>query len=64
MQGQLRREPVSVLVETSCAQCGLPLAFTADDQLAYRLEGASDPILFVPQVDFSRLKDPSIVDAF
>ena len=64
MQGQLRKEPVSVLVETSCAQCGQPLRLTVDDQLAYRFDGAPEPILFVPQVDFTRLKDPSIIDAF
>ena len=63
MQGQLRQEPVSVLVETSCAQCGQSVRFTVDDKLTYTFDGA-EPILFVPHVDFARLRDPSIIDAF
>ncbi len=55
---------MSVLVETSCAQCGQPLVFTVDEQLGYTFDGAAEPTLFVPHVDFDRLKDPSIIDAF
>lgn len=55
---------MSVLVETECAHCGRPLRFTADDRLTYTLDGGVEPILFVPHVDFARLKDPSIIDAF
>ncbi len=55
---------MSALVETSCAQCAAPLRFTVDDKLAYAFDGAPEPILFVPQVDFAKLKDPSIIDAF
>ncbi len=55
---------MSVLVKTSCAHCGQPLRFTVDDRLTDDLDGSPEPILFVPQVDFGRLKDPSIIDAF
>jgi len=65
VQGQLRQEPVSVLVETECACCARPLRFTVDNQLAYSFEDPkTEPLLFVPQVDFGKLKDPSIIDAF
>ncbi len=64
MQGQLRGEPVSVLVETSCAHCGASLAFAVDDRLAFAFVGNPEPLLFVPHVDFARLEDPSIIDAF
>lgn len=52
-------------VATECAYCHRPLRFTADDQLSYRFEKpVAEPLLFVPLVDFGRLKDPSIIDAF
>jgi len=36
-----------------------------DDQLEYRTrEEGADPIVFIPQVDFQKLEDPSIIDAF
>jgi hypothetical protein len=36
-----------------------------DSRLDYRVrqEGA-DPVVFVPQVDFETLEDPSIIDSF
>ncbi len=58
---------MSVLVETECAHCGLPLRFVVDDRLSYTVDGTmggADPVLFVPRVDFAQLEDPSIVDAF
>ncbi len=65
MQGQLREEPVSAAIETECAHCGRPLRFGVDDQLDCRFEDPGiEPLLFVPRIDFGRLKDPSIVDAF
>lgn len=52
-------------VETECASCGETLRFTIDNQLAYQLETKhAEPLLFVPLVDFGKLKDPSIIDAF
>jgi len=35
-----------------------------DDQLRYRVVEGTEPLIFVPMVDFERLKDPSIIDAF
>ncbi len=41
------------------------MRFTVDSQLRCRFEeSGSEPLVFVPLVDFGRLKDPSIVDAF
>ncbi len=52
-------------VETECAHCGRPLRFAVGDRLDYSFEEPGiDPLLFVPQVDFGRLSDPSIIDAF
>jgi hypothetical protein len=35
-----------------------------DSELRYRVGQAADPLIFVPFVDFKRLKDPSIIDSF
>jgi hypothetical protein len=35
-----------------------------DCQLRYRVAEGADPLIFMPLVDFEKLKDPSIIDAF
>jgi hypothetical protein len=35
-----------------------------DSELGYRVVEGADPLVFVPLVDFEKLKDPSIIDAF
>jgi len=65
VQGQLRNEALSFLVETQCAHCGRPFSIEIDSRMQYRVfEAEAQPILFIPHVDFAHLKDPSIIDAF
>jgi hypothetical protein len=35
-----------------------------DDELRYRVTEGTEPLIFVPSVDFEKLEDPSIIDAF
>jgi hypothetical protein len=36
-----------------------------DSNLKYRVsEDGAEPLVFVPMIDFDRLEDPSIIDAF
>ena len=65
MQGRLRDEELSFEIDTECACCGQALRFTMRDDLSYELaDGASSPMYYVPLVDFTKLRAPSIVDAF
>ena len=65
MQGQLRGEPLAVVISTLCAHCGQPLHLEIDSELNYRvMEDGAEPLVSVPMVDFSELEDPSIIDAF
>jgi len=65
VQGQLREEQLTFKVETECAHCKQPLHLEMDSDLSYRvLEELAEPLVFVPMVDFDRLEDPSIIDAF
>jgi hypothetical protein len=65
VQGQLREKPLSFAIETECAHCGQSLHLEMDGELNCRvIEGEADPRIFVPTVDFDKLEDPSIIDAF
>lgn len=65
MQGQLRQERLTFAIETECAHCGRPIHIEMDSELRYSvLEHDAEPLVFAPMVDFDRLKDPSIIDAF
>jgi hypothetical protein len=65
VQGQLRNEPLRFTIETSCAHCSRPIRLEIDSALKFSfIEAGAEPLVFVPQVDFSRLEDPSIIDAF
>jgi hypothetical protein len=65
VQGQLRKEYLSFLIETECAHCGQPISIEIDSELKCNvLTPGAEPVIFAPIVDFERLKDPSIIDAF
>jgi hypothetical protein len=68
VQGHLRNESVAISIDTECAHCSwsiqLELDSAPDRELSYRVVEGTDPLVFVPHVDFEKLKDPSIIDAF
>jgi hypothetical protein len=65
VQGHLKDEYLSVAIETECGHCHRPLHLEVDSELEFRvLEEGADPLVFVPLVDFAKLEDPSIIDAF
>ncbi|MBI4518070.1 MAG: hypothetical protein HY699_19880 [Deltaproteobacteria bacterium] len=64
VQGHLRNEPVAVSIRSECAHCARPLEIEIDSQLHYRVAESAAPLVFVPLVDFAKLKDPSIINVF
>jgi hypothetical protein len=65
VQGRLRGQDLSVRVDTSCAQSGRPMGITITSDLDYTVDDPDcRPMIFVPEVDFKNLKEPSIIDAF
>ena len=65
MQGHLRGSLISAEVKTECAHCGMPIHVNMDSDLNFVVEEeGADPLVFIPMVDFSRLKDPSIINVF
>jgi uncharacterized metal-binding protein YceD (DUF177 family) len=64
VEGHLRNEAITVTITTECAHCARPMRLEVDDELRYRVVEGDEPLIFVPFVDFEKLEDPSIIDAF
>ena len=64
VQGHLRNASVSVSFRTECAHCARRLQIDVDSQLRCSVADGANPLIFVPLVNFEKLKDPSIIHAF
>ncbi len=65
VQGHLRNESITVTITTECAHCARPMKIEIDSGMrCHVIAGGDEPLAFVPHVDFEKLKDPSIIDAF
>ena len=65
VQGQLRGEALSFVVQTECGHCHLPLHIEIDSELKYRvLDDGAEPLIYLPLVNLQGLGEPSIIDDF
>ena len=64
VQGHLRNEVIEVTIESECAHCAQPIRLEIDRELRYRVLEGGDPLVFLPLLDFEKLKAPSIIDDF
>jgi hypothetical protein len=65
VQGQLRNESLTVTIATECAHCRRPLRIAIGSDLSYQVEPeAAGTLVFVPMVDFAKLRAKSIIDDF
>jgi hypothetical protein len=65
VQGQLRKEFLSVVIRTECAHCGKAMEIELDSDLNCRVqEDGCHPVVFVPDIDLHALEDESIINAF
>jgi hypothetical protein len=65
VQGQLSRGSLTVSFESECAHCRRPLRIAIASDLTYRVEAAAaGALVFVPLVDFAKLRAKSIIDDF
>ena len=65
MQGQLRKEKLTVSIQTECGHCHKPLHLQVDSELNFIVqEPQAAPLVFVPRMNLQKLDDPSIIDAF
>jgi hypothetical protein len=64
VQGQLRNENLTCVIQTECAHCHQPMEIEIDSELKYRvLKGSAEPYVYTPQLDIQKL-EPSIIDGF
>jgi len=65
VQGQLRQSPLEVEIHSTCAHSGRPIQLLVDHDLNHRIvKGGRAPLVFEPEVDWSRFKDPNIIDGY
>ena len=65
VQGRLRTEALSVALTSECAHCRRSLHLTIDSDLRIQVaEAQAEPWIFIPIVDFKRLRAPNIIDDF
>ncbi len=65
MQGQLEKEFLSVEIETKCRHCDRELHLTIDSDLHITLqENDASPRLFLPDVDWARFTESTIIDTY
>jgi hypothetical protein len=54
-----------VEIHTACACCGRPMEIIVDSELDYRIvKGSRTPLVFEPHVDWSKFRDPNIIDGY
>jgi hypothetical protein len=64
VQGRLRGEYLTAVIDTECAHCGIPIRFEIDSNLVHRVgSDSASPLVCTPFVDVSGLS-PSIIDGF
>ena len=65
VQGKLRDEFLSVIIESECGHCGQPIRIELDSDMNIgSIEKDSTPLVFEPDVDWSDFKEPNICDAY
>jgi hypothetical protein len=64
VQGKLRQQPLSVTIDTECAETGRPLQIQLDSELIHQVQQDAAPLFSTPLIDLKKLEDPSIIDAF
>jgi hypothetical protein len=65
VQGHLREETLSCVIETECGHCHRPISIEMDSKLQYRVvEKGAEPLVYAPLVDVQKLNEPSIIDGF
>jgi hypothetical protein len=65
VQGRLRNQELSFSIETHCGLSQEPIRLEIDSKMNYQISTpGAQPVIYVPMVDFDKLKDASIIDGF
>jgi len=64
VQGHLRNESLAVTIGTQCVHCSRSMKIEIDSEVSFKVIEGEAPLIFIPLVNFKKLEDPSIIDAF
>jgi hypothetical protein len=65
VQGHLRGEPLSCIIETECGHCHLPIRIELDSNLTYRVPmPEAEPLVYMPLVNLAKLEESNIINRF
>ncbi len=65
MQGQLRKQHLTVTIYSTCAYSGQPITLTASSEMQITVhERGAEPLVFMPQLDWENFSEPTIRDAY
>jgi hypothetical protein len=65
VQGRLRKEYVSIEVETKCKHCDQALHLTIDSDMRISVrETDAKPLAFLPDIDWSNFTERTIIDSY
>ncbi len=65
VQGRLRDEPLSIEIATECGHCGHPIRLTVGSDLSLQTDEAdAAPLVFEPEMDWSRFSGANLIDAY
>jgi hypothetical protein len=65
VQGQLKQEYLSVLIETKCVHCQQTLHIDLDSDMKFSVrEREANPLVFMPDVDWNTFAEPNITRAY
>jgi hypothetical protein len=65
VQGRLRKEPLTIVISSTCAQSGQPVHIKIDSDLRYSVEEElANPLVFEPEVDWQDFTEPNIINTY
>jgi hypothetical protein len=65
VQGRLRKESISVTIDTVCVHCDQPINIQLDSEMKYSVaQEDANPLIFHPQIDWESFSAPNIISHF
>jgi hypothetical protein len=65
VQGRLRKEYLSVVIETECKHCGQAMRIGVDSDMQISThDDRNKPWVFMPDVEWSSFTERTIIDAY
>jgi hypothetical protein len=65
VQGQLRKQHLTVTIHSTCAYSGQPITLSVSSVMQITVqEAGAEPLVFMPQLDWENFSVPTIRDAY